>query len=299
MHRVLVNNPASGNRQLTTQAREIALDQEYEIHDTTKPRDAFELARRAVLEEANVVVACGGDGTVNEVVRGVDAERGLATSRLGVIPTGTGNGFAKDIGITTIQDAFDVLDSEQVRSLDLGTANNHLFLKTCVSGFPATLSAHTTHEMKHFFGIAAYGLGAIPSALDALHGLGADSLPALRVRVGSSDNPIWTGTAVMVLTGNSRRFPGVISRQASMEDGLLEVVVVKRPSVLRTLRRAEPSATKFDTPYLLRVQTSELEIEAPVPTLFSLDGELIKRKHLTIGVLPQSVQFYVGDHYQP
>ncbi|MFD1513421.1 diacylglycerol/lipid kinase family protein [Halomarina rubra] len=298
MRRLLVNNPVSGNHRSTTLACEIARDRGYQVWDTEKPGDAFELAHRAAVEGVDAIIASGGDGTVNEVIHGVDHAGMLRKSRLGVVPTGTGNGFAKDIGISSVRSAFDAIESGHVRLLDLGTANDHLFIKTCSSGFPATLSAHTTHEMKRFFGLTAYGLGAVPSALDALQSQHADTLPKLHARVGSEDDPMWTGTAAMVLIGNSRRFPGLRYRQAPMEDGLLEVVVVKRPSVVQTLRRAEPLAMRFDSPYLLRTQTAELEIEAPAPTLFSLDGEIIERTHLTISVRPKAVQFCVGDQYE-
>jgi YegS/Rv2252/BmrU family lipid kinase len=268
------------------------------VWHTEEPGDAFDLAQRAAVEGVDVIVASGGDGTVNEVVRGVDRAGKLTSSRLGVVPTGTGNGFARDIGITGVRSAFDAIESGTVRSLDLGTAADRLFVKTCVSGFPATVSAHTTHEMKRFFGLTAYGLGALPSALDAVQGRRADSLPELRARVGPDDAPTWTGTAVMVLVGNSRRFPGLRYRQAPMEDGLLEVVVVKRPSVLRNRRRVESSAAASDSPSLLRTRAAELEVEAPAPTLFSLDGEIVERAHLEIGVRPRAVQWYVGDQYE-
>jgi len=83
-----------------------------------------------------------------------------------------------------------------------------------------------------------------------------------------------------------------------MEDGLLEVVVVKRPSVLRNRRRVESSAAASDSPSLLRTRAAELEVEAPAPTLFSLDGEIVERAHLEIGVRPRAVQWYVGDQYE-
>jgi diacylglycerol kinase family enzyme len=227
MGRVLVCNPVSGNRRVAARAREFALDREYDVRDTSGPGDAVDIARRAATEGADLVVACGGDGTVNEVVRGVDGAGALADVRLGVVPTGTGNGFAEDVGITGVRDAFEAVESGTVRSLDLGTADDRLFLKTCVSGIPAAVSAHTTPDMKRYFGLSAYGLGALPSALDSLQGRHGEALPRLRVRLGDPNDPTWAGRAVLLLVGNSRRFPGLVFHQAPMEDGLLESVVVK------------------------------------------------------------------------
>lgn len=299
MGRVLVCNPVSGNRRAAARARELALDHGYDVRDTSGPGDAVDIARRAATEGADLVVACGGDGTVNEVVRGVDAAGALADVRLGVVPTGTGNGFAEDVGITGVRDAFEAVESGTVRSLDLGTADDRFFLKTCVSGIPAAVSAHTTPDMKRYFGLSAYGLGALPSALDSLQGRNGEALPRLRVRLGEPNDPTWAGTAVLLLVGNSRRFPGLVFRQAPMEDGLLEAVVVKRPSVLGAIRRTDESATSFDAPSLLRTRTSQLTVEAPAPTPFSLDGEIYRRSSVRIGIRSGALRFHVGEGYRP
>jgi len=53
-----------------------------------------------------------------------------------------------------------------------------------------------------------------------------------------------------------------------------------------------------DSPYLLQTRTTELNIEAPAPTLFSLDGEIIERTRLTVGIRPNAVQYFVGSKYE-
>ncbi|WP_380681225.1 diacylglycerol/lipid kinase family protein [Salinigranum sp. GCM10025319] len=97
-HRIVVRNPRSGDGKRTKRAREIATDRGYEVLDSTGSDHTVELAREAATR-ADVVVACGGDGTLNKTVRGVREAGALADVELGVIPAGTGNDFADNVGI--------------------------------------------------------------------------------------------------------------------------------------------------------------------------------------------------------
>ncbi|MFB6107576.1 MAG: diacylglycerol kinase family protein [Haloplanus sp.] len=298
MHRVVIRNPASGNWSRSLRAVQLARARGYEVRDTTAPGDAVEMARAAAAEGATRIVACGGDGTVNEVVWGVDEAGRTGDVELGVVPTGTGNGFAEDVGVFGVRQAFEVLDRGETRRLDLGMAGSRPFLKTCVAGFPAGVSAHTTAAMKRALGVAAYGLGAVPYALDALTESDVEVFSDLSVRVGPASDPLWAGTALLVLVGNSRQFPGLVWRQAPLEDGLLEVVVVKRAAAFRGVRRTDDATHRFETPHLLRVRSRELFVDAP-RTLFSVDGEIQERASLDVGIRPRALRFRVGARYRP
>jgi diacylglycerol kinase (ATP) len=146
--RVLVRNPMSGDRERSKRAAELARARGYEVRDSTRRGETYALARDAAAEGADLVVACGGDGTLNEVVRGVDDADALSETDLAVVPSGTGNNFADNIGIQGVEHAFEVIETGAVRSLDLGVVTvptephgpldgpteTRPFINSCVSG---------------------------------------------------------------------------------------------------------------------------------------------------------------------
>lgn len=139
---LLIINPASG----TSSKRKILpvicrkLDKEgisYDVVMTRYPGHATELARQAAEEGRTAVLACGGDGTVNEVACGLIGTETV----LGIIPAGSGNGFARHLGIPVdISSAINVIAANKVIVSDYGTANGKPFFCTFGVGFDAAVS---------------------------------------------------------------------------------------------------------------------------------------------------------------
>lgn len=292
---LMIRNPASGNGRRSGQALDIARERGLDVVTSEHPGEAVDLAAEAATQGITHIAACGGDGTTNEVVKGIDQAGRLSEITMGVIPTGTANGFARDIGITSVRQGFDVLEEGRERRIDVGMADSRPFLKSCISGFPADVSAHTTPELKRFTGILAYGLGILPYILEIFrtHQL---TPPEISVRAGSAEDPVWEGRAVLVLAGNSRRFPGIVSRRADVEDGLLDVVIVKRQHALAELREPQNVQVRNES-NLRRLHVAELEFSSDSQTPYSLDGEVIKRRNLAVTVRPSALRFRVGPDY--
>lgn len=289
--RIVVRNPQSGDGKRTRQARDIALQRGYEVVDTQGAAHTVELAADAA-GRADVVVACGGDGTLNNVVRGVrDADR-LEDVALGVIPGGTGNDFADNIGVRDIQHAFEVVETGEERRLDLGVANDLPFLNSCVGGLTAEASARTSSQLKRRLGVLAYVLTtfAIVRSFEALE---------LHVSAGYDRDPVWTGDALMLLVGNGRRFPGEEQRQANMEDGLLNVVIIEnRPPLEYLSSGAADRLLRRDATYLTQVKVSHLFVShVGDPVQFSLDGGLIETNEITADTEAGAMRFLVGPTY--
>ncbi len=289
---VLVRNPNGGDRRKSAKARTIAQRRGYDVRDSTARGETLTLAESAAREGASVIAACGGDGTLNEVVRGVDTADALGDVRLGVIPTGTGNDFADNIGIRSVPHAFDVLESGEERRLDLGMADGRPFVNSCVGGLTAEASAHTTPERKRRLGVVAYVLSTFHEARE-FDGLRLD------IRAGPRDDPIWSGEAVMLLIGNGRRFPGERERRANVEDGLLNVVIIERaPSLDYLSAGAAEVLLRRDSTYLTRVKVPRLHLEHDGdPVQFSLDGEMIQRTEMDVYCRPKAMRFAVGSGY--
>jgi YegS/Rv2252/BmrU family lipid kinase len=290
---IVVRNPNSGDGRRTRLAKELAGKRGFDVLDSESGEHLIELAAEAATR-TETVLACGGDGTLNAVVKGALKADRLTDITLGVIPAGTGNDFADNIGITGVQHAFDVVESGQVRQLDLGIANGRPFLNSCVGGLTAVSSSQTSASLKRRIGVLAYVLTTF-STVQKFESL------QLHVTAGPHNDPVWEGDALMLLIGNGRRFPGERRLQADMEDGLLNVVIIENAPRLEYLSRgAADKLLRRGSSHLTRLRVPHLHVvQAETPVLFSLDGQMIKETELSADCRPAAMRFFVGERYEP
>lgn len=294
---VIIQNPQSGSGDHADAVRDRAEMLGYALRRTKQPGDAISLSRRAAEDGFSTIVAAGGDGTVNEVVRGIDQAGAFEDAALGVLPLGTGNNFAKQIGVGGLDDAFTVLEDGDRRRIDLGRATDRLFVNSCVAGLTADSSSRTSADMKSQVGTLAYVLTTLRSASNF------ESLPlTIDSAEGESGATAWTGEALSVLVGNGRRFTTEGSTQANMEDGLLDVAVIKDAATLDLMGdRVVERLLGRDSSHIDRFQASSLTITVHTPDTirFSLDGEIIQRAELSVDVRPRTLSVAVGETYDP
>lgn len=290
---IVVRNPKSGDGKRTKRAKSIATDRGWEVLDSEGGDHTTELAARAA-ERSETIVACGGDGTLNKTVKGVQDAGKLDSVSLGVLPAGTGNDFADNIGIRGIEHAFEVIESGEYRQLDLGMVNDRPFLNSCVGGLTAESSAKTSGRLKRRLGVLAYVLTTLSVARNF------ESL-TLGVSIGPERDPVWSGEALMLLIGNGRRFPGEQMRQANMEDGMVNVVIIEDVPTLDYLSQgAADRLFRRNASHLTRVKTSHLHVTHDGgPVQFSLDGEMIETDELTVDSRASAMEFAVGPDYEP
>lgn len=292
---VVIVNPLSGDGEHTDAIRSRTELRGYELRKTEGEGDAIELAREAAAG-ASTVIAAGGDGTVNEVVRGIDKADAFDSVTLGVIPAGTGNNFAGNIGVTGIDDAFDVIENGERRRIDLGRTDEHLFVNSCVAGLTAESSGKTSEEMKRRFGVLAYVITTLRSVAEF------ESLPiAVQIYENGTETIVWEGDALMVLIGNARRFVPGEGSQANVEDGLLEVTVIENVPTLDLMEDAI-AGTLFgeNSQHVTRFRGPAIEttLQHPESMRFSLDGEIVQRRSLSIDTDPGATEVAVGDSYE-
>lgn len=293
---VVIVNPNSGDGRHTDAIRNRTELLGYELRETEAEGDAIELAREAAAG-ASTVVAAGGDGTVNEVVRGIDEADALDSVTFGVIPAGTGNNFAGNVGVTGIDDAFDVIEGGERRRIDLGRADEHLFVNSCVAGLTAESSGETSDEMKRRFGVLAYVITTLRSVAEF------ESLPiAVEIYENGRETIAWEGDALIVLIGNARRFVPGEDSQANVEDGLLEVTVIENVPTLDLMEDAV-AGTLFgkDSQHVTRFRgpAAKTTLQHPESMRFSLDGEIVQRRSLSVDTDPGAIEVAVGDSYEP
>lgn len=308
--RVVVMNPASGSGDHASTVRALADERGFVVRETERAGDAVRLARAAADGRAELVAACGGDGTVNEVLLGLDRADGLADVTVGVIPAGTGNNFATNIGLEGIEHAFEVLETGERRWVDLGkaagTGGGHgdgsglgagarPFVNSCVTGFTARASSETTSDMKGRWGTVAYVMNTLRTITD---------FEGMRLRVDTNDeySESWHGDAVCVLIGNGRRFPVEGRTQANVEDGLLDVTIVEeRPAFDLAGEAAVQRLFGGDTPNIRRLKTPSIDLQvlSGESVEFSLDGEILSARSLSVETRHRAFELCVGEAYEP
>lgn len=294
---VIIYNPRSGTGDHTDTVAARADLSGYAIEESGGAGEAVAMTREAVGEGYSTIVAGGGDGTVNEVVRGLDLADAFDDVTLGVLPLGTGNNFAKQIGVTDLDGAFTVLEGGERRRIDLSRANDRPFVNSCVAGVTAESSRETSADLKSRLGGLAYVLTTLQTAVEF------DSL-TLTIERGANDGatPTWSGDALCVLVGNGRRFTTDGSTQADMEDGRFEVAIVRDVAALDLMSDTVlERLLGVDSPHIDRFRAASVAItsDSPEPITYSLDGEIIQQRDLALGVSPRALRIAVGAGYEP
>lgn len=157
----LIINPFSGTESKKSIPEDVAaaFDQkkvDLMIRVTGYPEHATEIARKAAKKKYRYVIAAGGDGTVNEVARALVN----TDTTLGILPLGSGNGLARDLGIPMdTEKALDIILRGNTRTIDYGIANDHIFFCTCGFGFDAFVSDRFAEDKKRSAGICAQCIG--------------------------------------------------------------------------------------------------------------------------------------------
>jgi YegS/Rv2252/BmrU family lipid kinase len=233
---------------------------DFDLVVTEGPGHATELARAAAAAGAELVLAVGGDGTANEVARGL-----LGTeAALGVVPAGSGNGLARALGIPLrARPALDALDTGVRRLVDVGLLNGRPFLNVAGIGFDAAVS-----RAFHDSGRRGGRRGLLGYVRLSLRGLARYRAPRLVVETGAERHEL----RPFVLTfanGPQYGSGAVINPGAKLDDGELEVVVVTEQAIPRLLA-ATPllflGGTERIPGYLrLRVRRVSVSAEAPFP----------------------------------
>lgn len=281
--------PALPNRLLQRFAASFQVD----IHITTSSSSAENLALDAVQGGCDYLIAVGGDGTIHEVINGVMRAEPEARQRVavGALPFGTGNDFVRSLGVSdSVEQLERLILGAQVRSIDLGRL---------------TLTGEHGGERVIWFGnIASLGISSaiveqvkrLPRWLPASVSFYYSTLLTLvryrprRMRLQLDDAEEISGDFLSLCVANGRYFgSGLgIAPLARLDDGLLEVVMIRNGSsldflrYLPSLRKAQPvldERVRYLSARRLQVQGQGCPVE--------VDGELVGHAPIRIEVVPQ------------
>lgn len=302
--RTLVLNPASGSADHDERVDRLARDRGFAVRTTEAAGDAVRLAYEAA-GSADLVAACGGDGTINEVVTGLRAADALGDVELAVVPAGTGNNFAGNVGIEGVDHAFEVINDGETRRLDVGLveaapgaddppgpATERLFVNSCVCGLTAEASSETSTDSKSQLGTVAYAVETLKEAVEF------EGLPLAVEATGEAE---WELEAMLLLVGNARSAPDGEGSQADAEDGAFELTAVEeRPAIDLAGDVAAAQLLGDDATHVRRTTAPSLTVSVhDGEAVFSLDGEMITTGRLALRTLPGVLPVLVGPGYDP
>jgi diacylglycerol kinase (ATP) len=268
---LFIVNPAAGAGRAIRAVPELQkalASRDAEVVLTQRPGQASDLARKAAQDGHTPVVGVGGDGTLQEVVNGLMRDSTAAT--MAVVPMGTGNDFARCVGLPTdLQEAVKLVYDGTPRTMDLGRCGQRVFLNAGGVGFDARV-AMTAARMPR-----ALRRGALPYVLAVLREVVPNASSMLTIYL---DDHVIEQRALMVAVANGRFYGGgmMICPEAVRTDGLLEVCVVgdlTRREVLGLLPKLF-SGGHVGHPRVRFYQSREVRVEGPGGTFVQTDGEI-------------------------
>ena len=255
----------------------------FDVVYTQKSGDATRISKEAAIEKIDTVIAVGGDGTVNECLKGLVN----TNTALGVIPCGSGNGFAYHIGMDqTIEKAVKQLKNIQVKHIDTCTANGVPFVNVAGIGFDAHISnLFTTLKIR---GLINY----LKIILKELSYKPQD----YTIKYNDIERKV---TAYMISCFNASQYgnDAIIVPMADIQDGLIDFVIVKDfpkwkiPLCLLKIITRKVHLSK----YVEIIQCNKMTITGE-DTLLHLDGEPFKASNpIKIALLPKSLKILIPN----
>ncbi|HVS53275.1 MAG TPA: diacylglycerol kinase family protein [Opitutaceae bacterium] len=261
--RFIVNPRSGAARRALPHVEAFAARHRAEIVRTEHPRHAAELARRALDERCELIVAVGGDGTMNEIA-GVVTGSGAT---LGLVPCGSGDGLGRHLGIHgTFAHALEILACGEPRLIDTGLADGHPFFTVAGLGFEAHVAEKFNHlEHRGFFRYLTTAAAAFrewqPLDCTIEHAGRRERIRAFTLAVGNSDQ-----------YGNGAR----IAPGARIDDGLLDLCAVPPVNLLNAaplLARLFAGSLAGARGILLR-RAERFVVERAAPGPIHTDGEV-------------------------
>ncbi len=261
---------------------------------TAAPGDARRLATEAVADGFEFVVAAGGDGTVNEVLYGIgDVPDGFERARLGVLPLGTVNVFARETGLPLqIGRAWEALQHGHEMRIDLpyvefsinAIRRRQYFVQLAGAGLDARAIELVTWPLKKKFGPASYLIAGIKAL--------QERLPKISVKIDGQNV-----SGELILIGNGRFYGGPIEifPLANLSDGLLDVCILPKANWWTLFRHIPHLAIrqKLQANAIKRFQTSTFELQSDIPASFEVDGEWAGKLPATFSLVPGKLRIAV------
>lgn len=294
MHHLFLVNPTAGKSDqtefITAGAKKLceSLGETCEIKCSTCRGDLTRMAREAGESGREIrIYACGGDGTLNEVIAGGAMYPNLSITS---VPCGSGNDFIKQF--SNPRDFYDLQNFREVetKSLDLMEAGGHLAANICSVGLDARIGTaiDAYRRFPLLGGSRAYVASIVVNTIKGV---------AKPCRVELPEGVVADEKLTLVCVCNGSWYGGGFHPvpTASSQDGLLDVLVVKKASrftVARVIAAYQKGKWADYPKYITHYRTDRVRITTPEKEPVNLDGELLPEKDITIKVIPGGLRFF-------
>ncbi len=278
---LIIINPTARSDRARAALEKIGSLRNARVEPTSAPGDARRIAQRAAAEGCPIIVAAGGDGTINEVVNGIAG----SGSALGILPVGTMNVFANELALPSdLDEAWEIIETGATREIDLAQANDQYFVQLAGVGFDAQVVERTTTEFKKAFGPLSYLINAAQVA--------AEAPPRLFIE---SEGVTRRGSFVLIGNGRYYGMPIEVFTDASLDDGLLDVIVAKNVGHLDLVRYFTGAVTGMHPEFedIDYFHTRELRVTSPDAVPVEVDGELAGKLPTTFRIAPHRLRVVV------
>lgn len=291
----IIYNPTSG-REAFKKELPYVLEQfeiagyETSAHATTGEGDATRAAQTAVERRYDVVVAAGGDGTINEVINGI-AEHAYRP-KLGIIPVGTTNDFARALHIPrNIVRAVEVILKDHSMALDIGKVNDHYFINIAGGGKLTELTYEVPSKLKTMLGQLAYYMK------------GMEMLPSLKptnVRI-EYDGEVFEDDIMLFLISNTNSVGGFekLAPTATLDDGYFDVIILKKTNLAEFIRIATLAlrGAHLDHKNVIYTKARHIKVETSEKMQLNIDGEFGGLLPGEFTNLKQHVEMFVPETF--
>ena len=264
---------------------------------TRRPMDATRIAREMIDDGYTLIVGIGGDGTMQEIVNGfLEDDRPVNPHcSLGIISSGTGQGFARSLGLPSdIGRQLDVITAGASHPVDLGrvTCNNaasgrthRYFVNECQGGIGSTVVKSVSINLKRFGGRLAFGLGAVKAFFNST---------AQNLSVLLDDSQLMEGPFMGVVVANGAYTGGgmKLAPHAKNDDGMLDVLLIQEQTLAQRLASFPTiySGRHIDLPKFGYHRARTVSISAVSPLYLEADGELVGESPCKIEIIPGGIR---------
>ena len=292
MYTLLIVNPASGQGRVAREKRKLLdlVSNMPHVHArvATQPNEAAQIASEAAEQRFERVIVAGGDGTINEAINGI-GDSGLP---LGIIPLGTGNVLAHDLGIPSNNTtrALEIIGANKVRAVDLARANGRRFVLMAGFGFDAAVVDRVSPKVKDVFGTMAYA----PAIVEQLI-----KYAPTRFRLTLDGGAVYETDAYAVVVANcgTYAYNFKIAPKAVFDDGLLDIIVFETGPGAAWRLIGQCLSSVFQT--IIAGQTAtylksaRVRVDSDPPVKMQIDGDVTGESGVEIDILPKSLRLIV------
>ena len=287
----LIYNPTSGREEGKKRLADIlqmldAAGIETTTHATDGEGDATTSAAEAIDRGYDMIIAAGGDGTLNEVINGMAGK--LERPPLGIIPLGTTNDFARALGIPrNWEEACSIITRQMTRVIDLGQANDKYFINIAGGGSLTELTYEVPSKLKTMIGQLAYYMK------------GLEKMTRLRpteLRIELDGHGVFHEEFMLFLITNTNSVGGFekLAPDARIDDGLFDVIMLKKCNLAEFIRVAGMAlrGEHVNDPLIMYAQTKRVSVTSPDTVQLNLDGEYGGLLPATFQVLPSHLRIF-------